>query len=466
VSRIIIPGARTASGKRKRALPMWLKGRASIYLDATDDRVTGTIPADLTGAGAFTLRGRLRSRVRVTATNRGAVAIGTNGADTGAFLGKVVVGGLEYYGGGLIGTTLADTVHCDQGEFADCMIRYAGGAGGALTLVVNGHSTSTVCTANITGVVAELGRLLVAGSCFGGLISDVLIDSRAISDAEYDAWRFGLEVATAPRRWWSGENPGYGTTVTEEIGKTADVMTGAVWDPAAPFKRARIVEAVAAAPDLTVWGRMITFAHHADIDQGSGPWGWMGWVRADRLGFQDKIVTKMATMETSAGWLLRFDATVLQPMLALHDGTTLVYIQISRKMDPSRWCHLGVSADGAGAQVRVFRDAQRPVIGTAPAGSLSNVANLVVGRSAPGNGIYGSVNDEVWVKGRAPTWDEIEAHYYDGIEPTAPAGSVQIAWGMREGAGTTVVSRPAGYNGTLSAASWTTSTRCPARTAA
>jgi hypothetical protein len=42
----------------------------------------------------------------------------------------------------------------------------------------------------------------------------------------------------------------------------------------------------------------------------------------------------------------------------------------------------------------------------------------------------------------------------------------QIAWGMREGSGTTIASSPAGYNGTLSSASWTTSTRSKKRAAA
>lgn len=64
------------------------------------------------------------------------------------------------------------------------------------------------------------------------------------------------------------------------------------------------------------------------------------------------------------------------------------------------------------------------------------------------------------------TWDEIEAHCYDGIVPTAPAGSVQIGWAMREPSGLVAASIPAGYNGTLSADSHTTATRCHARTAA
>ena len=463
MSRIIIPGARTASAQRRATLPPWLKGRASLYFDPTDDRAAGTIPADLTGDSAFTLMARLRPMSVITATNRGALSIGQNGADTGAFLGQVVSGGRAFIGGGLIGTTLADTMPSPIDEWTPAMIRYAGGVNGALTLVVKDRSTAGVCTANITTTVAELGRLLAAGTCFGGCVSDARVYSRAVSDREYDAWRDGLAEPVTSRRFWSCENPGYGTTVHERDGNTDDAITGGVWLPEVPFRRRRVIENVAACPRMmTAATDAITIAHHADIDPGAGSWGVMGWVLEPtkvNTGLIGKIAS--AGYPNVPGWFCYgIGSGILSTIIK--DGVNTASVQSRPVFDG--WHHLAVVRDTASGLLMVFRNAQAPVtVSGAAVGSLTSAANLSLHR-IPGITtctVPGSSNDWVWRKGSAFTWDEIEAHCCDGILPSGGIG-----WGIREGAGTTAVSVPAGYNGTLSAASWTTQTRCKSRTAA
>jgi hypothetical protein len=125
--------------------------------------------------------------------------------------------------------------------------------------------------------------------------------------------------------------------------------------------------------------------------------------------------------------------------------------------------HLTFVRDTSDGLARIYINAQRPTTGSAAAvGKIDNASALVLG-SLSG---YQDFGDWLWRKGAPFTWAEIEEHYFNVATPATPAGCVQIGWGMRDGAGTNIVSVPAGYAGTLSAASWTTSTRCPARTAA
>jgi hypothetical protein len=139
------------------------------------------------------------------------------------------------------------------------------------------------------------------------------------------------------------------------------------------------------------------------------------------------------------------------------------------KHDNNTWEHVALSLDRDTNLLRMYRNGSRPVVASAATvGSISNALALqfcsTFGLSPTFRGAH---NDWIWRKGAPFTWDEIEAHYYDGVIPANPGGAVkQIAWGMREGSGTTIASSPAGYNGTLSSASWTTSTRSKKRAAA
>ncbi len=453
MSRVAIVSPRIAVPGLVKGLPSWLKGRASIYDDGTDDRVTGTIPVDMAGAGAFTIRARLRPASRPALTDRGAVSFGTNLANQGAFLGSVVAGGKRYLGGGLIGNTLADVVESELCQWTPCMLRVVGGVGGAMTFVAKDRAQNTVASPNIVGSVAELGRLLAAGSCFHGQFADVLIDSRAISDAEYDDWRKNIAVPTAPRRHWSCENPGYGTTCTEEIGKTADAMTGAVWDPVVPFRRMRVVEDVPYAVGPT----NATVPHSAAVDPEAGSWGVGLWFHVDQWGATFGYLAQKDA--GGVGYYFAFSSNVL--ILRLRDGAVTITDSSTLRCADGQWHSAWLVVDRSLGLALWYLDARRPrTIALGALASLSCPAG-VLQLGAAGSVPVSGRNDYAWVKGRAPTWDEIEAFHFEGRSPTDA-----ICWPMREAAGTTAISIPAGYDATLVAASHVTSTRCHARTAA
>jgi hypothetical protein len=284
--------------------------------------------------------------------------------------------------------------------------------------------------------------------------------NRDWSDAEVEAFGRGELIDSAGLlRRWTCEAPGYGTTCTEEIGKTADVMTGAVYDPSVPFRRRRVVEDVAAC--VKGDGVNTTVANHADLNPGAGDFGVMGWFNIRQLATAVRIFEKGLA---APYWLCYHNAT-RQLVFLVNDGVDAASATTRVLSGPTGWIHLACVRDNTLNALRLHVNAFPYLSGSlAAVGALDNASNLIFASVA--GTAHQDYGDWLWRKGAPFTWDEVEAHYYDGIEPTAPAGSVQIAWGMREGAGTAVASRPSGYNGTLSAASWTTSTRCHARTAA
>jgi hypothetical protein len=128
------------------------------------------------------------------------------------------------------------------------------------------------------------------------------------------------------------------------------------------------------------------------------------------------------------------------------------------------WHHFAVQRDGT--RLYLFIDAQCWATATDNARDVSNTHPLEFGRYyEQAAAIYryrGAMGGLIWRKGSAFTWDEIEANYYNGV---VPAGST-CHWPMTEGAGTSAADVISGRNGTLSVASWTTSTRSKARAAA
>jgi hypothetical protein len=449
-------------------MPPWLKGRASLYFDPTDDLATGTIPADLTADSPFTILCRIMPRIKITATDRGAVSFGTVAANQAAFLGEVVVGGRAFIGGGLIGNTLADTMPAQTDEWVPAMLRYAGGAAGAMTLVVKDRSTSTVATANIQGVVAELGRIRAAGTCLGGCVSDARILSRAISDREYDDWRDGIAEPVTTRRWWSCENPGYGATVTEEIGRTADVVTGGLWSADVPFRRIRVVEDIASCYRPTAIGNNANAVNHADLNPGAGSFGMMGWVRSLDAGERGVVGKGDFVGGIWTGWELYWAAAAHTFNLAIGDGVAHSFTS-GKTISRDRWSMISLSADrDLGLAIVRVNGSPCLSVSIAALGSVDNAARGL--RWGWLNGVFSAMigrhNDWLWRKGAVFSWDEIDAYCYDSVTPVAPAGSVQIGWAMREGAGTSAFSIPAGYTATLSSAAWSSMTRCHARTSA
>ena len=228
--------------------------------------------------------------------------------------------------------------------------------------------------------------------------------------------------------------------------------------------RRRVVEDVAAA--FLGGGSTVTIPHHADLDPGTGPFGVMGWVdpRVLRLN-RDGIMTK-GTTAPSQYWFLTVEETSKKAYFRCNSvlGANLV---LSAQPLSQRWTHICAQRDGALLSLRI--NAGAPTTAVDALRDVSNVNPVEFGRYAGADGyrLAGAFNDWIWRKGAPFTPAEDAAHYYDGVIPTNPGGGVvQIGWAMRENAGTTVVSSPAGYNGTLSAASWTTATRYKARVAA
>jgi hypothetical protein len=461
MSRIVIPSARVASAARRLVLPVGMKGRASIRFDGTDDRVVGAAPG-ISGSAAWTMAVRVRP-VRTTATTPMALFFGSSaGGKQGAYLGGVRVTGIDYVGGGLFGgATAYSTAHpiSANQRWMRLVLTYPGGAAQKLTAYLDGEFLvqSSADTPAIVDTATILGAGTAAGGyCWPGNTSDARIYSRAWTNVEVAADARGEWVdPTGLVRWWTCENPGYGTTCHEEIGNTEDTMTGAVWSPDVPFRRRRVVEDVAAA-FAGDGNKYITITHAAGIDPGAGSFGVGMWMR-----IVPTAQTVARKYDGTNGWLLARHANG-RLYCALVSGGSGINLGLTDGpiFNDYRWHRVWLVRDVSIPRFFLFADAAAPATLADSLGSIGTTAHMYVGSSA-GVSLTGAANDLTVVIGRAPTWAELDADCYDGV---LPAGA--ILWSLREGSGTSAVSVPAGYNGTLSAAGWTTATRCKARTAA
>jgi hypothetical protein len=324
------------------------------------------------------------------------------------------------------------------------------------------ESPVNATTQNISGTVSRFGRHLNATlPTRMGLGESRLYKGRLLTPTEIAADARGEAVdSTGLVRRWTCENPGYGTTCREEVGGTNDAITGALWSPVVPFRRRRVVEDVAAAV-LGTGTLTCTVPHHADLDPAAGSFSFGVWTSA--RGVSGDIIAQKD--DGAAGWILDFTAGGAL-RLRLRDGALTITVTGSALLR-SAWGdadrrdrHVEFTVDRTGGYAYLAVDSGPPARTALGAlGSIANVSDMVFGAGA--SGVVGGLNDAVLHKGTAWTWDQRDALYYDGDTPDGA-----IAWPMREGAGTTAASSPAGYDGTLSAASWTTKTRCKARTAA
>ena len=463
MSRIIIPGARTASPARRVVLPDGLKGRASLSGAGTDDRVTG-VDSGIRNADPWTmLCWAFRARNKNVGSWDGCMGMGNT----------AVANAAAYFG--FTNPTAITAPRCQLGLRLTLVggIRTVGIGWHRIVARYDGlnatlHEDGVQDGAAVPVVMAmgagpcELLRFFSSNAYCGRVkLNDARIYSRAWTPAEVAADARGEAVSsTGLVRRWSCENPGYGTTCREEVGGTDDAITGAPWSPVVPFRRQRSVEDVPAAA-LGTGTLTCTVAHHADLDPAAGSFSFGLWTSA--RGVSGDIIAQKD--DGAVGWILDFTAGGAL-RLRLRDGAVTITVTGSALLrsawgDSDRYDrHVECTVDRAGGYAYLAVDGGPPARTALGAlGSIANVADLVFGAGA--SGVVGGLNDAVFHKGASWSWDERDALYYNG---KVPGGA--IAWPMREGAGLTAVSQPAGYNGTLSAASWTTKTRCKARTAA
>jgi len=470
MSRIIIPGARTASAARSLVLPDGMKGRASLWFDGVDDKVTGLLPTALTGTSPWTLICWVKIPYDPAATV-GVMSGGAFGVGTGIWLGVYNAAGVRTWGGGYRVTADLNTgVRPKYGDWQHIACTYSGGANGTITMYVDGAVAGAPIafpgSPAVVATTAWFGSLLNATFARCN-IAFARIFTRALSLAEVQAAKRGEAIsATSLGRRWTCENPGYGTTCHEEIGNTEDAITGALWSPDVPFRRRRVVEDVGAAWKPNVTTSICAVGDDAALQPGAGSCGLMGWFRRGGPVASTTLFAKFDFPVTYRGILAYYSSTADIVVAMVGDGATTRTLNVAVR---SGWFHLAVVIDRTAGMFFVLVNGA--ILGSIAIGALGSVDAAVPLRFGqwPGwfNAAFGSHNDWIWRKGAVFSWDEIEAHYYDGVTPTNPGGGVvQIGWAMRENAGTTVVSIPAGYNGTLSAASWTTATRCHARSAA
>jgi hypothetical protein len=256
-------------------------------------------------------------------------------------------------------------------------------------------------------------------------------------------------------------NDGYGSTAADTSGNGRNLtVVGGLYSPIVPFQRRRVVEDVAAAV-LGDGATTCTVAHHADLDPAAGSWSLGLWTSA--RGTSGDIIAQKD--DGASGWILDF-TTGGALRLRLREGATTITVTGTAALR-SLWAtpkgthrHVEITCDRTGGYAYLAVDSGPPARTALGAlGSITNAADLIFGAGA--SGVVGGVNDAMFHKGTAWTWDQRDELYYHG---SIPAGA--ISWGMREGVGTTVMSSPAGYDGALSAASWTTSTRSKKRAAA
>lgn len=446
--------------------------KASLAFDGMDDKVVGTVP--FVGDSAFTLVAWVNIATTVDAELKCPLSFGSNvGVDVGggAYLGTVLKGGKYWLGGGISGSSRTATlIEAKPSGWHRLVLRHPGGNAKSAVACDGGAAIESAAAVQINiraGIGSEVGRFGMNAYCWPGAVSDARIYSRAWTDAEVAADYRGEWVdPTGLVRWWKLEDelPGY---AYEEIGKTNDVVTGALPSPLVPFRRRRIVEDVPYAAGVQAAGSSLTIPHHTAFDPDAGDFGVMGWARVNsNPAVVAEILSKKGAAAANPGWrILRYLDRYYFTVADNSGNNAWQWGNNGTGQYINEWHHVALCIDRTAALMLLYMDGGPPICKSIAAltDSISNALDVTAGSVQVGGGWR---NDWLTRKGAVFTWEEIRAHYFDGIVPTAPAGSTQIRWGMREGSGTTVASEPAGYNGTLSAASWTTSTRCHARDAA
>lgn len=443
--------ARTASAARRLVMPVGMSGWQSRWFDGIDDRVQGAgVP--LVGDVAYTLAAWLRETRSLGATGI-ALQSGNNVANESAWIG--VDGAGRFSGGHTGGSVLTGGRASDRGWHRVCVTKLAGADWPIL--YVDGVQVSIAgLGSTLAGAGAPyLGRSASGTAPFPGNIWDARIYSRTWSPAEVAQDYLGEWVdPTGLARWWKLEGTTAATT-HEEIGGTDDAVTGALISPMAPFRLRRVVEDVPAAPRYyqTVY---TSVPHHVSIDAGAGDYSGMLWAHFPRIS------------ATRRGLFCKYDFGAGTGLWVYGEGGNLAHRTTAAAANtlcscPSLapgWHHIAFRRSGT--TVDLWADGSLVASATGVLRDMTNASALEFGRWVNDNYPWiGAAGDILWRKGAVFTPEEIRAHYLTGTVPTG----LTCHWPCREGAGTNVADIVGGRDGTLTAASWTTSTRCKARTA-
>jgi hypothetical protein len=223
----------------------------------------------------------------------------------------------------------------------------------------------------------------------------------------------------------------------------------------------RCIEDVPYCPASLVYSNQMVIADHTDLRPGTGDCGFGGWVRAQPHPGAQALWTIKGT---GGDWRPFYQNSAGCPVAYANDNVTFAMATATVKAR-DLWDYYWTTINRTTGKLELWRNLD--MIADAALGTLADVAptgNLNVGYMDLASGDI-KVNDLIWRKGAVLTWDEVRRYLTQGI-PFPTAGTKQITWGMREGSGTACVSVPAGYNGTLAGAAWTTKTRQHARVAA
>lgn len=219
--------------------------------------------------------------------------------------------------------------------------------------------------------------------------------------------------------------------------------------------RRRTVESIAACP---AFGTVLSLADSAAWKPASDSFSLLGWTRRNVASGDCYLFGR----SNAGAYILVYTDAVASWRYAVSDGVSAANIGTALKMPLMRWTQFAAILDRDAALLRFYQDGEliaSPALGAVASLSFDAVTTYIGGSST------GQGNDFAWYNGKALTQDEVRSHYFDGVFPTA-GSSTRVIWRINEGADTSVASEPAGYTGTLSAANWSTDTRCKARTAA
>lgn len=220
--------------------------------------------------------------------------------------------------------------------------------------------------------------------------------------------------------------------------------------------RRRLVEEVPFAPLLT-GAHTIAVASHADLNPGVGDFSVGGWFRVMDADSYSGIAGK-GLGGANPTWYVYWDYTTQSLQFSTRTAATSKNCPTAANTAPlGRWLFWCARRDAATMYLSINAGAVKTAAQAAL--DVDNAESLYLNRVVAGPwNLTGMCNDLFWLKGTCMTQDQIDALFYEGTYPTGC-----VKWGCREGALTTCASSPAGYDGTLSAASWTTLTRGHAR---